>query len=388
MDRGGYCLPMKRITQARTLSRNAYRAPGVYVEEISGGVRSITAVATSITVFIGPTSRGPMNRAVAIRSFADYERTFGAPSLKLETGHAVRQFFLNGGGHACVLRMAKIAGAAQLRAAIKVLDGVDLFNLLVMPGNSDPAMLSVAADYCRSRRAVLIVDPPKTAAVPLGVQEFVKSLRFKTGSNVAVYFPWLNIVDPAANAARAIPPGGAVAGIFARTDAARGVWKAPANVAITGVQSLVGNLSTAETEQLNAGGINCIRCFPGRGIRVWGARTLSSDPEWKHVNVRRLLLFLEESIERGTRWAVFEPNNQTLWTNIRHAVENFLISQWRAGAFQGARQSEAFFVRCDRSTMTQADIDAGRLMLTIGVAPIKPAEFVIFRIGQKTAHTK
>jgi phage tail sheath protein FI len=201
------------------------------------------------------------------------------------------------------------------------------------------------------------------------------------------YYPWIRVFDPSINSTRLVPPTGHVAGIFARTDIERGVHKAPANEVVRGAMEMEFPVTKAMQDILNPRGVNCIRDFrtDGRGIRLWGARTMSSDPEWKYVNVRRLFLFVEESIDEGTQWVVFEPNDEPTWAKVRRNLTNFLISVWRSGALMGTTQDEAFFVKCDRTTMTQDDIDNGRLICIIAIAPVKPAEFVIFRISQKTA---
>ncbi|MDD4767588.1 MAG: phage tail sheath subtilisin-like domain-containing protein [Desulfotomaculaceae bacterium] len=198
----------------------------------------------------------------------------------------------------------------------------------------------------------------------------------------AFYYPWLKVVDPATGLLRLCPPGGHMAGIYARSDTERGVHKAPANEMVRGAVDLEFQITKGEQDILNPRGVNCIRAFPGRGIRVWGARTLSSDPLWKYINVRRLFLFLEESIDQGTQWVVFEPNNEKLWARVKRTVSEFLTRVWRDGALMGTRPEEAFFVQVDRTTMTQDDLDNGRLVVLVGVAPVKPAEFVIFRIAQ------
>jgi phage tail sheath protein FI len=220
----------------------------------------------------------------------------------------------------------------------------------------------------------------------------VQDLRGKFDStHAALYYPWLTILDPLdANGRREIqvPPSGVVAGIYARTDVLHGVFKAPANEVALGAIGLEFLLNKAQQDILNPLGINCFRFFEGRGFRLWGARTISSDPEWKYISVRRYFAYLEHSIDNGTQWAVFENNNERLWANIRQTVSDFLFNEWRNGALLGTKPEEAFFVRCDRSTMTQNDLDNGRLICLIGVAVVKPAEFVIFRIGQFTAdHT-
>jgi phage tail sheath protein FI len=196
------------------------------------------------------------------------------------------------------------------------------------------------------------------------------------------YYPWITIIDPITNVNKLIPPGGHIAGVYARSDSERGVHKAPANEVLRGAVDLQINLTKGEQDVLNPRGVNCIRSFVGRGIRIWGARTCSSDGSWKYVNVRRLFIFVEKSIELDTQWVVFEPNDEKLWARVKQTINQFLTTVWRSGALMGSTQEEAFFVKCDRTTMTQDDIDNGRLIILIGIAPVKPAEFVIFRIAQ------
>ena len=204
-------------------------------------------------------------------------------------------------------------------------------------------------------------------------------------TRMALYYPWVETIDPtgARNSILA-PPSGFMAGIFARTDVQRGVHKAPANTPVFGALRFGQGITHFQQELLNPAGVNCLRSFSGRGHQVWGARTMSDDPEWRYVNVRRYFLFLEKSIDKGTQWVVFEPNGERLWANVRTTIADFLYNEWVSGHLLGAKPEDAFFVRCDRSTMTQNDIDAGRLICEIGVAPLRPAEFVIFRIGQIT----
>ena len=202
-----------------------------------------------------------------------------------------------------------------------------------------------------------------------------------------LYWPWPKVFDPATGRNILVPPSGHVAGVWARTDETRGVHKAPANEVIRGAISLETSLTKAEHDLLNPEGINCIRSFPGRGIRVWGARTLSSDPAWRYVNVRRLFNYLEESIIDGTQWVVFEPNDDALWARIRRTIAAFLVNEWRKGALFGLTPDEAFFVKCDRETNPAEAIDAGQVTCQIGVAPVKPAEFVIFQLSQFSGGT-
>jgi phage tail sheath protein FI len=205
-------------------------------------------------------------------------------------------------------------------------------------------------------------------------------------SRLALYHPWVVIADPRRITDTIdVPPAGFIAGVYASTDVQRGVHKAPANEPVIGALRFTQEINRFQQELLNPSGINCLRSFAGRGHRVWGGRTLASDPEWRYVNVRRYFLYLERSIDKSTQWVVFEPNGERLWANVRSTVEDFLYNEWFNGRLLGSSPKQAYFVRCDRSTMTQNDLDNGRLVCEIGVAPLRPAEFVIFRIGQKTA---
>jgi hypothetical protein len=202
----------------------------------------------------------------------------------------------------------------------------------------------------------------------------------------ALYYPWIKVADMTGSngAMRLVPPSGHMAGIYARSDAERGVHKAPANEVVSGANGLAVQVTKGEQDMLNPIGVNCIRSFPGRGIRVWGARTLSSNPAWRYVNVRRLFNMIEESIERGTQWVVFEPNDPDLWARVRRDVRAFLSVVWRSGALFGTTAADAFYVKCDQETNPPETRDLGQLIVEVGIAPVKPAEFVIFRISQWT----
>jgi phage tail sheath protein FI len=202
-----------------------------------------------------------------------------------------------------------------------------------------------------------------------------------------MYWPWIEVFDPAAGGNTFVPPSGHIAGIWARSDDSRGVHKAPANEVVRGALRLETTITKAEHDLLNPVGINCVRSFPGRGVRVWGARTLSSEAEWRYLNVRRLFNYLEESILMGTQWVVFEPNDPDLWARIRRTISSFLINEWRKGALFGTTPDEAFFVKCDEETNPAEGIDAGQVVCQIGVAPVKPAEFVIFQLSQFSGGT-
>ena len=235
----------------------------------------------------------------------------------------------------------------------------------------------------RFRFAVLDCDMGVSNASALDPRTAIQDTSY-----AAFYYPWLVIADPQTGARRTVPPGGHVLGVYARTDLERGVFKAPANETLRGVLELEFDVNDATQDLLNPRGVNVIRLFAGGGIRVWGARTMASNALWKYVSVRRLLIFLERSIYDGTQWVVFEANGKPLWERVTDAIRLFLRGQWRLGALLGATEDKAFFVKCDETTMTQDDIDNGRLICEVGVAPVRPAEFVIFRIFQHTARTQ
>ncbi len=217
----------------------------------------------------------------------------------------------------------------------------------------------------------------------------VRAMRAKFDSTyAALYYPWIRVLDPLSQAEAYMPPSGFVAGIYARNDINRAVYKAPANEVVNLALGFERFLNKSQQEVLNPEGINCFRYFEDRGMRLWGARTVSSDPEWKYVNLRRYFAYLEHSIDKGTQWAVFEPNGPLLWDKVRRTIQDFLLNEWQTGALLGAKPENSYFVKCDRSTMSQNDLDNGRLICLIGVAPLRPAEFVIFRIGQWTADAK
>jgi phage tail sheath protein FI len=223
-----------------------------------------------------------------------------------------------------------------------------------------------------------ILQAPAAAGRPENVSHPFDSAR----GYAAYYYPWLWITNPITGLPVLIPPGGHVAGIYARSDNNNGVQKDPANEIIYGIDKLQLQINNGQQSILNPQGVNCLRYFKGQGNLVWGGRTISSDPDWKYINVRRLFIFVEQSIQRGTQWVVFEPNDATLWARARRSVTDFLTGLWMDGMLQGATKDQAFFVKCDLTTMTQADLDNGRFIMLIGIAPVKPAEFVIFRIGQ------
>ncbi|HEX2050533.1 MAG TPA: phage tail sheath C-terminal domain-containing protein [Actinomycetota bacterium] len=495
--------------------------PGVYIEEVPSGVRTIAGVSTSVTAFVGAAARGPVDRPVTLHSFADFERTFGGLWRGSTLGYALQDFFVNGGGEAIVVRVvngaaaatissdggdlefvaadpgawgnalrvevvqvadepdaepdrfnlivyegaapverylnlstdpaspryvvrvletqsprlrvavdggnpvlpdgqpdeaigvdaltatadsgddgdaigtAQLAGSEAQKTGMYALEDADIFNLLCIPppalGDGPPsAIYDDALSYCVRRRAMLIVDPHPDwtkDTVVAGVDGM--ALSGTDARNAAFYFPSIVKADPLMdNQPTLFPPSGAIAGVIARTDAQRGVWKAPAGIdaAIAGVPALSVLLTDGENGDLNPLGINVLRSFPAFGRIVWGARTMrGSDQaadEYKYVPVRRTALFIEESLYRGTQWVVFEPNDEPLWSQIRLNVGAFMQGLFRQGAFQGTTPAEAYFVKCDRTTTTQTDINLGIVNILVGFAPLKPAEFVVVKIQQ------
>lgn len=295
------------------------------------------------------------------------------------------------------LTIADYKGDAAERTSIGALEAVDEVTMLAAPDlmssyqNEELDLEGVQAvqramyEFCeRNKYCFAILDAPPDLS-PQAAQEWRMSANYDT-QYAALYYPWIKVADMSGSngAMRLVPPSGYIAGIYARSDAERGVHKAPANEVVSGANGLAVQVTRGEQDVLNPIGVNCIRSFPGRGIRVWGARTLSSDPAWRYVNVRRLFNMVEESIERGTQWVVFEPNDPDLWARVRRDVRAFLKVVWRSGALFGATASEAFYVKCDEETNPQETRDLGQLIIEIGIAPVKPAEFVIFRISQWT----
>jgi len=543
--------------------------PGVYIQELPSGSRTVTGVATSITAFIGRTARGPVNVATTIQSQTDFDRQFGGIARNSPLSFAVRDFYNNGGSTAVIVRLfnkgadadgdrvalfdvldektpqnkifqlaaanpgswgksltftidgntskvaadglgvgedflfnitisdgkttevfrnvtlkdsarridrvladsstlaawpasvpypttdtlattlsnsihaikaqKKVLGSAlastkvqdggfltvedydntksadptadhTLKIGLRALEQIDLFNILVVPpnlppsdpsmmdGDLDPSVVQSAALYAQKRRAILLIDPPagwttKKDAVSGGDAAKVFSLG-DTASNAALFFPRICYPDPFNdNRIEAFVPSGAIAGIMARTDTERGVWKAPAGLdaAINGISSLSVELTDLENGELNTLAVNCLRTKAGVGPVVWGSRTREGDDrvqsQWKYLSVRRIALFLEESLFRGTEWVVFEPNDEPLWSQIRTNLGAFMQGLFLQGAFQGQTPEEAYFVKCDDETTTQENIDQGIVNIIVGFAPLKPAEFVIISLQQMSGQT-
>jgi phage tail sheath protein FI len=397
-----------------------YLSPGVYIEEVSSGPRPIEAVGTSTAAFLGVASNpdAPVHDAIAIGNWNQFVRVFcreDAPRDDAPIDHlanAVYGFFGNGGRRCFVVNVGKggsIAGTVKKgrRQGIAVLEEVDEVAIVAAPGYADPASYEVVFGHCEKMRdRVAIVDGPEvverieqlvkvgTASVPGGPgapggpAPGDVGLRPPNSNFGILYHPWISVMDPFTPMRLVnVPPSGHLAGIYARTDATRGVHKAPANERVVGALNVAYRVTREEQELLNPAGVNCIRFFPESGIRVWGCRTLG-DADWRYVPIRRFFNMVEESIVRATQWAVFEPNDPTLWKSLIRDVRAFLTRLWRDGALMGRRPEDAFFVKCDEENNPPEVIDAGQLVIEVGVAPVKPAEFIIFRIGQSAAGAK
>jgi uncharacterized protein len=293
------------------------------------------------------------------------------------------------------VKPTQFEGDVARRQGLGSLAAIDEVTMVLCPDlmkfgqNGDDTMLRdlqgklIAHCEAAGDRMAILDTPP--GLLPQDVFDWRQDAAGYDSKFATLYYPWLEVMDPVSRRPLLVPPSGHLAGVWSRTDATRGVHKAPANEVILGINGLGFQLTHEEQGALNRVGINCIRAFPGRGIRVWGARTLSSDPEWRYLSVRRLFNYISESIMEGTQWAVFEPNDERLWSSLRISASNFLTRVWRSGALFGATPEQAFFVKCDTETNPPDVIEAGQVVIEVGFAPVKPAEFVIFRISQFTA---
>src|SRR5437016_10413807 len=404
----------------------SYLSPGVYIEEVDRGSKPIEAVGTSTCAFIGESSVGPTNEAVLVTNWAQYTRTFGDFQHSTFLAHSVYGFFNNGGTKAFVCNVsprtitpeqaakdaekkeadskkteagkpasaapaAAPAGPAAVnpglfigkdegpgrRTGLNVFNDIPEISLVLAPGQADPAIQDAVISHCENNKyRFAILD----SAEELGKDGIAKMPKPRDSQYAAYYFPWIQVYDPEKGNIF-VPPSGHIAGVYSRTDSERGVHKAPANEIVRGALGLKYNVSKGEQDLLNPKGINAIRFLNG-AIRIWGARTLSTDPSWRYINVRRLFIMVESSIERATQWVVFEPNDHRLWKRVQRTISSFLTLLWRNGALMGTSPEQAFYVKCDDETNPPEVIDAGQLVVEIGLAPVKPAEFVIFRIGQ------
>ena len=384
-----------------------YLSPGVFVEEIPPLARPIAGVGTSTPGFVGvvadnvtmpllPGRTGPAPGdfyTVApagvpqlVTSWEEYKQKFGDfQAGNSVLAHAIFGFFNNGGTRCWVIRVATEAGLANLDEELAPFDAIDEIAILAAPGAVTAEQhgdLATHAFLTKDRFAILdgVQNPANLVAADIS-----PTGRSEAASYAAIYFPWIRVFDPVTSTIISVPPSGHLAGIYARNDATRGVHKAPANEGVLGAIGLDRRVSTAQQDGLNPEGINVIREFNG-AIRVWGARTRADEAhsDFRYISTRRFFNFLRESIDEGTQFVVFEPNTPALWARIIRSVGDFLLGQWRIGALFGETPQQAFFVKCDADTNPPDVREAGQVVTEIGVAIVKPAEFVIFRIQQIT----
>lgn len=385
--------------------------PGVYIEEVPQSSHNIVGVDTSITAFIGRTKSGPTDSPILITSFIEFETNFGGLWDESPMTFAVKDFFDNGGYKAFIIRVdysqnisadinaieSLVIGDETNQTGIFSLGKTELFNLLCIPPlfkdkDITKNIISAAACYCEKRGAILILDSPLSWTT---FQKAVDAMRDASNSlgtdskNAVIYFPRILKPNPLRNnISETFAPCGAIAGLMAKTDTRRGVWKAHVGIEalLKGVTGLSITISDQENQKLNCLGCNCLRVFSNSGIKVWGARTLRGNislySEWKYIPIRRLSLFIEESVYRGTQWVVFEPNDEPMWTKIRSSIDSFMNTLFRDGAFQGSKPKDAYFVKCDSQTTTQNDRANGIVNFSVGYAPLKPCEFTIIRFSQ------
>jgi len=375
-----------------------YMTPGVYVEEVSTGPKPIGMVGTSTAAFVGitPDARAFLNEPQACSNWSQFLTKYVSEgSQSNEMARAVFGFFHNGGSRCYILNTGSEDALVE---GLQELEALDEIAIVCAPGAISVSSYDAVLSHCEKLGdRVAILDGP-SEEIDL---ENLKTIgitstsgdessggaglrpRNSDGGFGAFYFPFLLAQDPLEPQSLVhTPPSGHMAGIYARTDATRGVHKAPANESVRGAVGLSRLVSREEQGELNRAGVNVLRFFSDSGIRVWGARTLADEAsEWRYINVRRLVNMIKESIENGTRWTVFEPNDKTLWKSIERNVRAFLMQLWRNGALLGSTPEQAFYVKCDEETNPHDVIDSGRLITEIGIAPVKPAEFVVFRLG-------
>lgn len=391
-----------------------YETPGVYVEEVSTGAKPIESVSTTTAAFLGvaPKADAFVNQPRACNNWSEFVREFCTQDSKgTHLAYGVYGFFMNGGRRCYVVNVGatgSIAGDAKTGGGVQALEGYDEPSMVIAPGCNGQADTEALLSHCEKmgdRIAIIdgpekvgdvkelievsLVEPAPAAGAPGGGGKKKSATgRPRDSKFAAYYFPWLVVHDPFGTENIPVPPSGYIAGIYANNDVVRGVHKAPANYPVRTAIGLTQLVTREQQGKLNQAGVNVIRFFAESGIRVWGARTLSKDAEWRYINVRRFFNMAGESIGRGTQWVVFEPNDQVTRNSVIRDIRAYLTLQWMAGALVGATREEAFFVKCDAENNPQEVIDAGRLVVDIGVAVSKPAEFIIFRIGQWAGGTE
>lgn len=390
-----------------------HQTPGAYIEETRQRP-PIAPASTGVTAFVGHTLSGPINQVVPVKSFLEFSNAFGGLAASSEVSYSVLQFFRNGGQKALIVRVPEletglpslgmIGGAnSSFPMGLGCLETNDEFELLCIPDAVRPRtpngslsefktdqmvkLWRIAMDLCQRKRALLLIDAPvETVSVP-AAREFAAALPRENGAFAAVFAPWPVIDNPLEDGERRnVPPGGSVAGILARLDRTAGVWKMPdgADAVLRNAKQLSKRFTNNEQDILNPLGINLLRDFDEREVVVWSGRTLDASDEWKYISVRRLANHIERSVTRGLDWISLEPNGEALWAQIRLAIGNFMEGLRVRGAFAGATAKSAYFVKCDRTTMTPADIVQGNTNVLIGFAPIKPDEFVILSLNFRT----
>jgi len=388
-----------------TKMAKAYLYPGVYIEEVKGAPGPITGAGTSTAAFIGPTGAGPTEPKLVFK-WADYVREFGEEdadgnkqgirNANDRMGFALYTFFLNGGGAAYIVRADN---DAAYKGALDSLLTIRDVSIICLPGRTsarDQGVIALAVEHAeKMQNRMVIVDPEP--GIKLETEGDVANLQLPSSEFSVTYYPWVKVAnpfhdsgDPTSPETLEIAPSSFAAGMWAKIDTRRGVWKAPAGLetSLLGIADVVDSIDDDRQGQLNPISINCIRKMPGAGPVIWGARTLSykTKNEWLYVPVRRTANMIRESVYNSIQWAVFEPNNHILWASLNASIGAFMNTLWRAGAFQGESASEAYFVRCGLGvTMEQVDIDRGEVIVEVGFAPLKPAEFVIVRLQQKVA---
>ena len=375
---------------------STYQAPGVYSNIVSSGNKPIESVGSSTAAFIGQSALGPADKAMLVSSWAQYQKLFGGVAEGGNLAHAVYGFFLNGGARCYVNNVgAKKEGQSEeevaalikgedrgpgRRTGLNAFKGIDEIAMVAAPGFTSSTIHQMVADHaaeCGDRMAIL------DGVEDLGEVQLHEFPRIGDQKDAALYWPWIQVFDESTKKTIYVPPSGHVMGVTARVDTDRGVHKAPANETIRGALGLKYSLTRSEQALLNPRGVNLIRDFDDMGIRIYGARTLSSDAEWKYLNVRRLFQVAKQSITKGTEWVVFEPNNEQLWGGIARNIRAYLKTLFTQGALKGKTPEEAFYVRCDATTNPPENIDLGIVTIEIGIAPVKPAEFIQINIQQK-----
>ncbi len=363
---------------------SSIRQPGVYIEEIPSSNQPIMGVQTSNAAFIGIADQGPLDRATLITAWNQFINRFGGLRNNGYLGYAVYSFFQEGGTRCYVVR---VSDSSALYSGLNALNPVNDVNIIAIPDwAGDQAAITTALSYCQKRKDCFLIADPPLGSSPNEIARIKSGNNSFNSSYGAIYYPWIMINDPSSNQRKLIPPSGSMAGRNAFTDATFGVHKAPAGNANGHLGLATGTeiaLKTEDASQLSSVGINPIISTP-TGFCIWGARTLSQDPEWKYLNIRRQQIYIEQSIRKGLSWVAFETSNPSLWFRIKQNIDPFLTQLWRSGAFMGNKPEEAFFIKIDAENNSPESGSQGNLFIRIGFAPVRPAEFIIMNISVNT----